>query len=364
MGRNHVLAFFTLFGFFLFYLSGCELLGIDGIGSDSDDTPPGEVTEVTAVAEEDWVDLVWTNPEDEDFAGVIVVRRDDGYPANTSDGDTVFDGNTSTIRDENLTLGTTYYYTVFTYDSNDNYSAGEQVSARLAAHGEVLGSFPAPTGASFLAHDGTFLWCTTSDTLYKLDTETGAQITSYTMPTEILPISGLTCSDSHLYSVTSEEWSDYDAYEKIFKLDSSSGQVLETVYNQQDFMGIPWMFALAYYDGRIWSFFTEYSAWESIDSVVTVGTIENTTLWDRVIYFDYPDYFKIRGLTYGDSFFWGYVVENDGRNAVIKISLAVDDQDGEVVLVYDAPAGSGPGIAHDGEHLWVVGNDTIYKIVP
>jgi Concanavalin A-like lectin/glucanases superfamily/Kelch motif len=61
------------------------------------------------------------------FAGIRIVRREDAFPANPIDGEIVFDGIASNYNDTNLTPAKTYYYTIYTFDINYNFSNGVRV---------------------------------------------------------------------------------------------------------------------------------------------------------------------------------------------------------------------------------------------
>ena len=74
--------------------------------------------------------LDWDNPDDGDFAGVVVVRREGAYPASPTDGTIVYRGSGEQQSDETVTNGTTYFYTIFAYDEVPNYASGSQASAK------------------------------------------------------------------------------------------------------------------------------------------------------------------------------------------------------------------------------------------
>ncbi|RME92537.1 MAG: hypothetical protein D6767_03010 [Candidatus Hydrogenedentota bacterium] len=95
----------------------------------ADTTPPAEVSGFTATAGDFSISLSWTNPTDPDFAGVKLVRKLGGFPANSTDGTLVYNGTNTSYFDNGLLAGTTYYYTIFTYDTASNESSGSQASA-------------------------------------------------------------------------------------------------------------------------------------------------------------------------------------------------------------------------------------------
>ncbi len=94
-----------------------------------DTTPPGEVTNLHITSLDSALKLTWKNPDDPDFAGVLILRREERYPeADTTDGEKVYSGKSTTFTDTNLVNGRPYYYRIFTYDEGGNYSKGVVIS--------------------------------------------------------------------------------------------------------------------------------------------------------------------------------------------------------------------------------------------
>lgn len=101
----------------------------------ADTTPPGPVANFTAVARSMSVHLSWWNPADVDLKGTVVLFKTSGYPTGPTDGSLVCEhwsspGSSDSCDHTGLTIGTTYYYSAFTYDQVDNYSTGVSASAR------------------------------------------------------------------------------------------------------------------------------------------------------------------------------------------------------------------------------------------
>ncbi len=103
--------------------------GVHALGTPTDMTPPGDVAGFTAMMDDEAIQLDWTNPGDPDFAGVLILRKTDDYPADPSDGDEVYNSPGNSFTDAGLTNGQTYYYAAFAYDGIPNYSTGSQASA-------------------------------------------------------------------------------------------------------------------------------------------------------------------------------------------------------------------------------------------
>lgn len=81
----------------------------------------------------------WTNPVDNDFSGVVVLRstspitavpvEGSSYNVNDTIGAAVvrYVGSGTSLNDTGLTSGTNYYYKVFSKDTNGNYATGASV---------------------------------------------------------------------------------------------------------------------------------------------------------------------------------------------------------------------------------------------
>jgi len=100
--------------------------------------PPSDVTFFEALSWDGRIRLTWTNPLELDFAGVRVMRKENGPPANAGDGELVYEGNEEDHIDTGLANGTTYFYSAFAYDYAPNYSGG--VTASGTPEGHAVGS--------------------------------------------------------------------------------------------------------------------------------------------------------------------------------------------------------------------------------
>ncbi len=72
--------------------------------------------------------LRWKNPNESSFVRTVVVRKANGYPTSPTDGEIIYEGNGETFTDTNLVNGTTYYYSVSSYDHRKHYSKAIHVS--------------------------------------------------------------------------------------------------------------------------------------------------------------------------------------------------------------------------------------------
>jgi len=64
---------------------------------------------------------------DANYAGIRCVRNQERYPASPIDGDVIIDGYVSKIFDEDLESDITYYYKLYTYDKDYNFSDGVKI---------------------------------------------------------------------------------------------------------------------------------------------------------------------------------------------------------------------------------------------
>ncbi len=96
-----------------------------------DITPPANPGNVTAATTTDSIVLSWTNPLDSDFSGVTIVRKTGSAPTNRTDGTTVYTGSEQGFTDGTVSGNVTYYYSLFSFDTSNNYSSGASVGGRV-----------------------------------------------------------------------------------------------------------------------------------------------------------------------------------------------------------------------------------------
>ncbi|MEI6887624.1 MAG: fibronectin type III domain-containing protein, partial [bacterium] len=90
-------------------------------------TPPSNIaqskpTNFNVSAGNTLINLTWDNPNNTDFSGVKIVRRTDYSPISPTNGTLVYKGANTSYTNTGLTNGTTYFYTIFAYDKNNNFS--------------------------------------------------------------------------------------------------------------------------------------------------------------------------------------------------------------------------------------------------
>lgn len=111
----------------------------------------------------------WTTPDDQNYKGTKIIKKQGSYPANIYDGVTVITttekGNLH-VTDSNLQNGTEYFYRIFIYDKQENYNNDEE--AILKGTPRNYGYTGALTGVRAEAGNGKIkiFWGTPSDPNY------------------------------------------------------------------------------------------------------------------------------------------------------------------------------------------------------
>ncbi len=116
---------------------------------------PDPITELAANSGATQVTLTWTTPTA--ASGVRVVRKAGAVPFGPLDGTLVYDGPAGNVTDHGLTNGTTYYYSVFAYDSLRNYSGKVWISA-VPTVGGGLPATPGNLGVAITGQNMQFNW--------------------------------------------------------------------------------------------------------------------------------------------------------------------------------------------------------------
>lgn len=107
-----------------------------------DIAPPANPGNVTAATTTDSIVLSWTNPLDSDFSGVTIVRKTSSPPTSRIDGTTIYTDSEQTFIDATVSGNVTYYYSLFSFDTSNNYSSGANVNGRVTVSvvNEVCGN--------------------------------------------------------------------------------------------------------------------------------------------------------------------------------------------------------------------------------
>ncbi|MFA5061608.1 MAG: hypothetical protein WC526_00465 [Patescibacteria group bacterium] len=102
--------------------------------TNKDTIPPPDVSNVNLTTTTNSINLTWENPSlgsVPDFAGVKVVRKIGSPSANISDGTLLYTGTGEFFNDTNPAKDIDYFYTIFSFDTSENYSPGVFRSGRL-----------------------------------------------------------------------------------------------------------------------------------------------------------------------------------------------------------------------------------------
>ncbi len=88
-------------------------------------TPPANVSNfVLSNVDNKAIKLDWENPTDPDFNAVKIVKSTKFFPTSLIDGSLIYDGKGTNFLDKDVKVGVRYYYTIFSYDTSNNYSSG------------------------------------------------------------------------------------------------------------------------------------------------------------------------------------------------------------------------------------------------
>ncbi len=101
----------------------------------NDITPPANVTNLQGFGSNSQVRITWQNPSDLDFTGVIIRMSTIAPPAHITDGNDAIgrEYSSQSYRVTDLTVGVTYYYTIFAIDENNNhYKSGASIAVTPA----------------------------------------------------------------------------------------------------------------------------------------------------------------------------------------------------------------------------------------
>ncbi|HWY75911.1 MAG TPA: peptidoglycan-binding protein, partial [Verrucomicrobiae bacterium] len=118
-----------------------------GGGSGAVVGPISSPTTITTAGNNGQIIFTWNDPNETSFVRTIIVKNANGYPASPADGQIIYDGDSETLTDTNVTNCTTYYYAFYAYDRAKNYSPPVRISiAPQAGKSEVtLNETPAAT---------------------------------------------------------------------------------------------------------------------------------------------------------------------------------------------------------------------------
>lgn len=94
-------------------------------------TPPAP-TNVAATVNGQTITLTWTNPPNPNFDSVTIRMSTTNYPASVTDGELLAENiTTDSYSSSNFTPGTTYYFSLFSKDTQGNFSTPATISASI-----------------------------------------------------------------------------------------------------------------------------------------------------------------------------------------------------------------------------------------
>ena len=102
-----------------------------------DTTFPLNPRNVKATADISGITITWENPPDKNFSYVRIMRHEDRFRGNPFLGKLIYEGSEERFLDKNVVPGKKYYYTLFSRDTNGDYSSGVGVSATAYSEKEI-----------------------------------------------------------------------------------------------------------------------------------------------------------------------------------------------------------------------------------
>ena len=142
--------------------------------------------------------IVWANPTDADFSGVLILRNTSSIADVPSAGveytvggdiggsEVVQSANSSDFGVSAATAGTAYYYKIFAYDASHNYAAGVEIEATRESSDKTIFVNAAASGTD----DGTSWSNAYSDLVSALTSEIADDATE-TLPVKIVVAKGI-----------------------------------------------------------------------------------------------------------------------------------------------------------------------------
>ncbi|MDD5527723.1 MAG: InlB B-repeat-containing protein [Patescibacteria group bacterium] len=116
--------------------------GGGGGGSPADTTAPGIPANFKAATSTGKIILSWINPTDSDFAGVKLYRKINSAPTGQTDilAKLIYQGKAVSFADTTATTSQLYYYSIYSFDNQPNYSQPKTISARVSASNQTATS--------------------------------------------------------------------------------------------------------------------------------------------------------------------------------------------------------------------------------
>lgn len=133
-GATNFFALFAIYG---------SLGWSDGLmiqAKDVDELEP--VRDFIATRGEAKAELRWRNPSNSQFAGVVVRRSTSSFPVHPGEGDLLYEGMGDEVQDGNIVRDLSYYYAVFVYDANRNFSLPAHLRVGPVGEGAIAAKQP------------------------------------------------------------------------------------------------------------------------------------------------------------------------------------------------------------------------------
>jgi len=139
--------------------------------------PPNDITGLNLTYRNNTVYLDWTKPQDLDLSNILIVRSEEPinwlptnnelYYGNISERiDVIYDFSGSSSVDVSIERGKMYYYMVFAYDNNHNYSGGVSMSIQIPPELEATYTTIGSLHGSTTYNSATLTWIAPKNSNY------------------------------------------------------------------------------------------------------------------------------------------------------------------------------------------------------
>jgi hypothetical protein len=123
MHKEYILLMMIVISICVLAMSCNDILS-SAVDEDTSNLSKETVSSFTSVVGTSSITLSWTNPTVSTFSAVSILRKTTGFPlfATDSSATVIYTGDDSSYEDEDVSVGNTYYYAIFTRNSHGIYS--------------------------------------------------------------------------------------------------------------------------------------------------------------------------------------------------------------------------------------------------
>jgi len=147
----------TTMYFYSIYVFNASMLFSNGVDTVyiPDISSPSDVTDLTTIPATDKVTLTWTNPTEDDFAGMKICRQENDCSGIDSSCTPIYTAgiNETSWVDTTKVKGTAYCYKIYSFDTSGNYSEGAIITAPALNRGDYIWDWTAGGSGDDIVYD-------------------------------------------------------------------------------------------------------------------------------------------------------------------------------------------------------------------